>query len=67
MRHLPGAAVQLIWSERRTVKELSADESGSTTLSRMSKRSAKKPLAIFGTLGTMAAVWWFALRPRRKP
>jgi hypothetical protein len=33
----------------------------------MSKRSAKKPLAIFGTLGTMAAVWWFALRPRRKP
>jgi len=33
---------------------------------RMGRRIAKKPLALFGTLGTMAAIWWFALRPRRK-
>jgi hypothetical protein len=24
----------------------------------------KKPIAVLGTLGTMAAIWWFALRPR---
>ena len=26
----------------------------------------KKPLAVVGALSTMAAVWWFALRPRGK-
>lgn len=27
-------------------------------------RPLKKPLALLGTLGTMAGIWWFALRPR---
>lgn len=30
----------------------------------MGRRMAKKPLALLGTLGTMAGIWWFALRPR---
>jgi len=34
----------------------------------MSDRSRKiaKPDAAFGVLATMASIWWFALRPRRK-
>jgi hypothetical protein len=34
----------------------------------MSDRSRKiaKPAAAFGVLATMASIWWFALRPRRK-
>jgi hypothetical protein len=34
----------------------------------MSGRSRKlvKPAAALGVLATMASVWWFALRPRRK-
>jgi hypothetical protein len=30
----------------------------------MDRSVAKKPLALLGSLGTMAAIWWFALRPR---
>jgi hypothetical protein len=30
----------------------------------MGRPLAKKPLAVFGTLATMAGIWWFALRPR---
>lgn len=30
----------------------------------MARSLKKKPLALLGSLGTMAAVWWFALRPR---
>ncbi|MGH9080526.1 MAG: hypothetical protein ACRDYE_10730 [Acidimicrobiales bacterium] len=29
-------------------------------------RRFAKPAAAFGVLVTMASVWWFALRPRRK-
>jgi hypothetical protein len=25
-----------------------------------------KPVAALGVLATMASIWWFALRPRRK-
>ena len=34
----------------------------------MSDRSRKiaKPAAAFGVVATMASIWWFALRPRRK-
>jgi hypothetical protein len=34
----------------------------------MSDRSRKivKPAAALGVVATMASVWWFALRPRRK-
>jgi hypothetical protein len=34
----------------------------------MSARTRKlvKPLAVFGVLSTMASIWWFALKPRRK-
>jgi hypothetical protein len=34
----------------------------------MSDRSRKiaKPVAGVGLLATMASIWWFALRPRRK-
>lgn len=31
------------------------------------KKSIAKPAAgIFGVLATIASVWWFALRPKRK-
>lgn len=30
------------------------------------KRKIVKPAAALGVLATMASVWWFALRPRRK-
>lgn len=31
-------------------------------------RKMVKPIAAgLGMLGTMASIWWFALRPRRKP
>jgi len=34
----------------------------------MSDRSGKiaKPAAALGVVATMASIWWFALRPRRK-
>ena len=32
----------------------------------MSDRKIAKPAAAFGLLVTMASIWWFALRPRRK-
>ena len=35
-----------------------------TTLTAMGRKLAKKPIALVGSLGTMAAIWWFALRPR---
>ena len=41
---------------------------GPGSLAAMSDRSRKiaKPAAAFGVLATMASIWWFALRPRRK-
>ncbi|HXW33783.1 MAG TPA: hypothetical protein VEJ87_04330 [Acidimicrobiales bacterium] len=30
------------------------------------KRKMFKPLAVLGALGTIASIWWFALKPRRK-
>ena len=38
------------------------------TSASMSDRSRKivKPAAAVGVLATMASIWWFALRPRRK-
>jgi hypothetical protein len=31
-------------------------------------RSIVKPVvAAIGVLGTMASIWWFALKPRRRP
>jgi hypothetical protein len=32
----------------------------------MPSRRIAKPAALFGVLATMASIWWFALRPRRK-
>jgi len=29
-------------------------------------RNVAKPAAALGVLATMASIWWFALRPRRK-
>jgi hypothetical protein len=41
---------------------------GPGIVTRMSDGSRKfaKPAAAFGVLATMASIWWFALRPRRK-
>jgi len=41
---------------------------GPGNVAAMSDRSRKiaKPAAAFGVLATMASIWWFALRPRRK-
>lgn len=44
-------------------RPLRSDRS-STILKAMGRALVKKPFAILGTLGTMAAIWWFALRPR---
>ena len=30
----------------------------------MGRKLPKKPLALLGALGTMGAIWWYALRPR---
>ena len=33
----------------------------------MAKHKVVKPIAaVLGLLGTMASIWWFALKPRRK-
>jgi hypothetical protein len=33
----------------------------------MAKRTFVKPLAaVVGIVGTMASIWWFALKPRRR-
>jgi hypothetical protein len=32
----------------------------------MAKHKLVKPAAVLGLLGTMASIWWFALKPRRK-
>jgi hypothetical protein len=41
---------------------------GGSNVTYMSDRSGKilKPAAAVGVLATMASVWWFALKPRRK-
>ena len=41
---------------------------GESIVAGMSDRSRKilKPAAAVGVLATMASVWWFALKPRRK-
>ena len=41
---------------------------GTGNVAGMSERSRKivKPAAALGVLATMASIWWFALRPRRK-
>ena len=41
---------------------------GPGNVSGMSDRSRKiaTPAAAVGVLATMASIWWFALRPRRK-
>jgi hypothetical protein len=41
---------------------------GESNVTGMSDRSRKilKPAAAVGVLATMASVWWFALKPRRK-
>ena len=41
---------------------------GASNVAGMSDRSRKilKPAAAVGVLATMASVWWFALKPRRK-
>jgi hypothetical protein len=31
------------------------------------KRVVKSVVAGVGVLGTMASIWWFALKPRRRP
>jgi hypothetical protein len=31
------------------------------------RKVAKPVAAAIGVLGTMASIWWFALKPRRKP
>jgi hypothetical protein len=43
-----------------------SDEAG--IVNPMSDRSRKiaKPAAALGVVATMASIWWFALRPRRK-
>ena len=43
-------------------------EAAAGNVESMSDRSRKiaKPAAAFGVLATMASIWWFALRPRRK-
>jgi hypothetical protein len=41
-----------------------ADSFRSSIVATMAKGSKKKPLALLGALGTMAAIWWYALRPR---
>lgn len=34
----------------------------------MAKRKLVKPVAaVVGIVGTMASIWWFALKPRRAP
>ena len=42
-----------------------ADPGNVTVMSDRSRKIAK-PAAAFGVLATMASIWWFALRPRRK-
>jgi hypothetical protein len=33
----------------------------------MAKRKLVKPVAaVLGVVGTMASIWWFALKPRRR-
>jgi hypothetical protein len=33
----------------------------------VAKRKLLKPIvAVVGVLGTMASIWWFALKPRRR-
>jgi len=47
-----------------------ADEMGSGEESGAAGRARKliKPVAaVVGVLATMASIWWFALKPRRKP
>jgi hypothetical protein len=46
-----------------------ADETGSADEAAAGRtRKLIKPVAaVVGVLATMASIWWFALKPRRKP
>ena len=43
-----------------------APRRGNVTVMSARSRKIAKPAAAFGVLATMASIWWFALRPRRK-
>jgi hypothetical protein len=51
-----------------TLRQMPARPAGPGNVIGMSDRSRKiaKPAAALGVLATMASIWWFALRPRRK-
>ena len=39
----------------------------STSLAARARKLVKPVAAVLGVLATMASIWWFALKPRRKP
>jgi hypothetical protein len=55
-------------SVRAALREVSAGRPVPGIVTRMPDGSRRfaKPAAAFGVLATMASIWWFALRPRRK-
>jgi hypothetical protein len=63
--HPAAAARSSPLTERQGV---SADRPGPGIVTGMPDGSRRfgKPVAALGVLATMASIWWFALRPRRK-
>jgi hypothetical protein len=59
-------------TDRRSARRSAMEEVHRTvapgSVALMSDRSRKiaKPAAAVGVVATMASIWWFALRPRRK-
>ena len=45
---------------------LTDDRTGNVNGMPSRSRKIAKPAAAVGLLATMASIWWFALRPRRK-
>ena len=49
-----------------TMTVLIDDRTGNVNGMPSRSRKIAKPAAAVGVLATMASIWWFALRPRRK-
>jgi hypothetical protein len=55
-------------SQRAEPDERSVEGGKVVAMAERSHHKVVKPVAaVVGVIATMASIWWFALRPRRKP
>ena len=63
VRPRPGSVIRCVPDQRTALID---DRTGNVNGMPSRSRKIAKPAAALGVLATMASIWWFALRPRRK-